>query len=69
MPMPKSPTPNWSLSGSIMPRTMFLSTSSTSTTSPSTHIGLVNKTVSQRGRLASASVVEGSPVPTMRRQF
>ena len=40
--MPKSPTPNSSLSGVIMPRTMFLSISSMRSTRPSTHIGSVN---------------------------
>ena len=39
--MPRSPTPNSSFSGVMMPRTMFLSISSTRMTRPSTHIGSV----------------------------
>src|SRR4029453_12766903 len=52
--MPRSPTPNSFLSGVIMPRTMFLSISSTSTTRPSTHIGSDSSRGGRAGRRAGA---------------
>jgi hypothetical protein len=70
--MPKSPTPNSSLSGSIRPRTMFLSISSTRTTSPSTHMGVLSNVATQpcRGWATGASSVAGpSASSPMRRLF
>ena len=48
--MPRSPTPNSSLIGVIMPRTMLLSTSSMNTTRPSTHMGSANTAGSRTRR-------------------
>ena len=56
--MPRSPTPKSSLSGVIMPRTMFLSISSMRSTRPSTHIGSV-KSRTKNGRSVGDGLAGG----------
>src|ERR687897_1308747 len=63
--MPRSPTPNSSLSGVIMPRTMFLSISSTNRTRPSTHMGSDNRCGRRPRRRSGIVVVAVVPTSVM----